>query len=133
MHDLVLLLTYALVFDDAVIKANRKIRESWRRRLGSLLYNLECRALFDLSCWDINGTPKVFHRKYHRLLELTRNDDLIDLEFLATCRAEDYPLLEVPIFSHRRHGGQSTTRWRSALRMYWGAWQMSRGRPGQTP
>ena len=44
------------------MKANRKIRDNWRRRLGSLLYNLECRALFDLANWDINGTPKVFPR-----------------------------------------------------------------------
>ena len=35
-----------------------------RRRIGSLLYNLECRALFDLSSWDVNGTPKVFPRAF---------------------------------------------------------------------
>ena len=48
-QDLTLLLLYAVVWPKVVIKANRKIRESFRRRLGSLLYNLECRALFDLS------------------------------------------------------------------------------------
>ena len=36
-QDLVLLLYYALTNPDAVIKANRKIREHWSRRLGSLL------------------------------------------------------------------------------------------------
>ena len=49
-----------VAYPGVVVKANRKIREHWRRRLGSLLYNLECRALFDLSDWDVNGTPKVF-------------------------------------------------------------------------
>src|SRR5439155_26773428 len=39
-QDLLLLLLYAVAFPDAVIKANRKIRENWRRRAGSLLYNL---------------------------------------------------------------------------------------------
>ena len=80
-QDLALLLLYANINVDKVIKANRKIRESTFRRMGSLFYNLECRALFDLPYWDINGTPKVFPRKYSRLLELTRDDDMIDLEF----------------------------------------------------
>ena len=71
-----------------VIKANRKIRESWRRRMGYLLYNLECRALFDLSVWDINGTPKVFPRSFTALLNLARDDDLsVALHRHALCTA----------------------------------------------
>ncbi|HKP37210.1 MAG TPA: glycosyltransferase family 2 protein [Pyrinomonadaceae bacterium] len=120
------MLTYALAHPGAVIKSNRKIRESWRRRLGSLLYNLECRSLFDLSAWDINGTPKIFPRSFSRLLALTRDDDLIDAEFNIICRREDYPLIEVPTFSNKRHGGSSTTNYRSAWKMYWGAFQMWR-------
>ena len=125
--DLTLLLLYAVVWPKVVIKANRKIRESFRRRLGSLLYNLECRALFDLSVWDINGTPKVFPRSFTKLLELTRDDDLVDAEFLVRCRRANYPVLEVPIFSTRRHGGRSTTGLGSAARMYLGAWRLRRG------
>ncbi len=126
-QDLTLLLLYATVYPRVVIKANRKIRENWRRRLGSLLYNLECRMLFDLSNWDINGTPKVFPRTHDKLLALTREDDLIDAEFSAICRREGYRMLEVPIFSARRHGGKSTTRYLSALKMYWGAYLLWRG------
>lgn len=126
-QDLALLLLYAIACPNVVIKANRKIRESWHRRLGSLLYNLECRALFDLSYWDINGTPKVFPRAFDKLLALTRDDDLIDAEFNIICRREDYPMLEVPIFSYSRRGGMSATTYRSALRMYWGAIQLWRG------
>jgi glycosyltransferase involved in cell wall biosynthesis len=125
-QDLTLLLLYALVNQPVVVKANRKIRESWVRRFGSLLYNLEARALFDLPYWDINGTPKVFPRSFDRLLHLTRDDDLIDLEFNIICKREGYPMLEVPIFSTRRHGGKSTTRYKSALRLYWGAWKMAK-------
>jgi glycosyltransferase involved in cell wall biosynthesis len=121
-QDLALLIMYASAFSGVAVKANRKIREGWQRRLGSLLYNLECRALFDLSYWDINGTPKVFPRSFSKLLSLTRDDDLIDLEFNVTCRIEQYPLIEVPIFSYRRHGGRSTTTMRTALHMYWGAY-----------
>ncbi|HWP66753.1 MAG TPA: glycosyltransferase, partial [Candidatus Limnocylindria bacterium] len=96
-EDLTLALLYAVAHPGVVIKANRKIREHWTRRLGSLLYNLECRALFDLACWDVNGTPKVFPRSMEALLRLTRDDDVIDAEFAAVCRREGYPMLEVPI------------------------------------
>ena len=123
---LALLLIYEAAYPHVVLKANRKIRDNWRRRLGSLLYNLECRALFDLPIWDINGTPKVFPREFDGLLALTRDDDLIDLEFAWVCKREGYPILEVPLLATQRHGGRSTTNYGSALRMYVGAWRLQR-------
>jgi len=125
-EDLALLVLYAVAFPGTVVKANRKIRESLWRRLGSLLYNLECRLLFDLACWDINGTPKVFPRQLAGLSTLARDDDLIDLEFVATCRRQGHHLIEVPIFSTRRHGGRSTTGYATAARLYLGAWRLHR-------
>jgi len=124
--DLVLMLLYGSVHNDCVVKANRKIRENWKRRLGSLLYNLECRYLFDLAYWDINGTPKVFPRSFTPLMNLQEDGDLIDLEFNALCRRLDYQVLEVPIFSKTRHSGRSTTNLGSAYRMYRGAFQLKR-------
>lgn len=129
---LTLTLLYALAYPNVVVKANRKIRDNWRRRLGSLLYNLECRAFFDLPVWDINGTPKVFPRAFHRLLELQRDDDLIDAEFNAICRQESYPILEVPVLSTKRHGGRSTTNYGSAIKMYWGAFELWQSMRQQT-
>jgi glycosyltransferase involved in cell wall biosynthesis len=123
---LTLMLAYALAYPEVVLKANRRIRESRRRRLGSLLYNLEVRALFDLSVWDINGTPKIFPRRFDKLLELSRDDDLIDAEFNVVCAQEGYPVIEVPILATERHGGRSTTGYRSALRMYLGAFELRR-------
>lgn len=125
-EDLTLMLLYAVVYPNVVIKANRKIRDSLERRIGSLLYNLECRTLFDLSYWDINGTPKVFPRYFERLLKLQSNDDLIDAEFNVICRQENYPMLEVPVFSIKRHGGRSTTNYGSAFKMYIGAYRLWR-------
>ena len=122
--DLLLVLLYGSIHTDSVIKASRRIRENWPRRLGSLLYNLQCRALFDLPYWDINGTPKVFHRSLSRLLDLSRDDDLIDLEFNVICRREGYPVIETPTFSTSRHSGGSTTNLRSAWRLYRGAFEM---------
>jgi glycosyltransferase involved in cell wall biosynthesis len=121
---LILLLLYALVHPNVVLKANRKIRDNIMRRLGSLLYNLECRAFFDLPVWDINGTPKVFPRAFTGLLELKRDDDLIDAEFNAICRRENYPILEVPVLSTKRHSGKATTNFNSAFKMYLGAYQL---------
>jgi dolichol-phosphate mannosyltransferase len=131
--DLTLIILYATVYPNVVVKANRKIRDNWHRRLGSLLYNLECRALFDLSYWDINGTPKVFPKNFDKLLSLTREDDLIDAEFSALCRREGYPVVEVPIFSNLRHGGTSTTTYLSAIKMYWGAIELWRRMRADNP
>jgi glycosyltransferase involved in cell wall biosynthesis len=124
--DLMSLLTYAIAHPNVAVKANRKIRESWRRRLGSFLYNLECRMLFGITAADVNGTPKVFPRTFEKLLGLTRDDDLIDAEFALICRREGYPLREVPVFSYKRHGGRSTTNYHSAWKMYAGAFQLWR-------
>ena len=123
---LTLMFAYAAAYPDVVLKANRKIRDSWVRRLGSLIYNLECRALFDLPTWDVNGTPKLFPRTFDRLLTLTSDGDLIDAEFALVCRGAEYPVIEVPILSTQRHGGKSTTNYGSAARMYWGAYQLAR-------
>ena len=97
-----------------------------RRRIGSLLYNIECRALFDLSVWDINGTPKIFPASFAKLRALSRDDDLLDCEFNVACRTNGYPTIEVPILATERHGGRSTTNLASAMRMYVGAWSMWR-------
>jgi glycosyltransferase involved in cell wall biosynthesis len=123
-RDLLISVLYAQGFPESIVKANRRIRESAARRIGSLLYNIECRTLFDLSVWDINGTPKIFPRKYAPLLELTADGDLIDAEFNVVCREHEYPMIEVPIFSSRRHGGKSTTNYSSALNMYVGAFRL---------
>jgi glycosyltransferase involved in cell wall biosynthesis len=128
--DLRLLLRYGLSHPENVIKANRRLRDNFARRFGSVLYNFECRSLFDLPYWDINGTPKVFPRKLERLLTLKSYDDLVDLEFAVVCRREGYPVLEVPLVNTGRHGGVSTTSVASAYRMYAGAyrlWKTNRG------
>ena len=125
-----LALLYASTNPGMVIKAQRRIRDNWRRQVGSLIYNLECRVLFGLASWDINGTPKVFPRTFDKLLKLTSDDDLIDAEFVVTCQREGYPIIEVPITITVRRGGVSTTNYSSALRMYRGAYGL-RGRIGQ--
>jgi hypothetical protein len=124
-------LQFAAAHPDVVVKAQRKIRDNAMRQAGSLLYNLECRLLFGLATWDINGTPKVFPRACDRLLRLQRTDDLIDAEFVLACKRGKYPIVELPIALTIRHGGQSTTRFSSAWRMYRGAFELSLQRRGR--
>ena len=123
---LTLSLIYAVAYPNIMVKANRRIRDSLVRRLGSLLYNMECRVLFDLPTWDINGTPKVFPRKFEKLLSPEREDDLIDAELTVICQREGYPIIEFPAQATLRHTGESTTGFASALRMYWGAYRLWR-------
>ena len=130
-EDLVAVLRDALAHPGAVVKADRRVREGWLRRAGSRLFNWECRLLLGVPFGDVNGTPKAFPRRFDKLLCLGRPDDLLDAEFGMVCRREGYPVREVPVFDARRHGGRSTTRLRSALRMYRGAyrlWQAERGK-----
>lgn len=119
--DLRHMLDLALAGPPTVLKADRRMREGPLRRLGSALYNLEARLLFGVRLRDVNGTPKVFPRPFAALLGLRRDDDLIDLEFCALCQREGYPVRQVAVAAAARHGGRSTTRWRSAWRMYRGA------------
>ena len=126
---LALCVSYSRLYPEVVVKANRRIRDNWRRRLGSLIYNLECRSLFDLPIWDVNGTPKLFPSSFEKLRDLRATGDLIDAEFAAVCASEGYPIVEVPLLATTRHGGRSTTNYGSALRMYRGAIALRRQTP----
>ena len=68
----------------------------------------------------------MFPRKFDKLLELEEDGDLLDLEWLIACERAGYPLIEFPATSVRRHGGRSTTKLKSATRMYAGALELRR-------
>jgi len=131
-QELQLFLLYAIANPSNVIKANRKFRDNFLRRLGSLIYNLEVRMFFNLAYWDINGTPKVFPKAFVGLMDLTEDGDMIDAEFNVICHRKGYPVLEVPVVSIARRGGKSTTGYYSALKMYWGAYKLWRKMSGET-
>jgi glycosyltransferase involved in cell wall biosynthesis len=116
--DLLFSIQFALNNPNMVVKANRKIRDNVLRRLGSLFYNLQCRILFGIPVWDINGTPKLFPKNFKNLLTLSENGDLFDLEFIFQCSKNGYKILEMPVNQTSRRSGKSTTDIMSALRMY---------------
>lgn len=117
-RDLELALQYGAVNTEAVVKASRKQRNQAIRRAGSVLYNFEARSLFGLAVWDVNGTPKVFHRRLLDRLKLTEQGDLIDLELCALCKIHNIPVVEIPVYDTTRINGKATTNLRSALRLY---------------
>jgi len=108
----------------ALAKVTRHTRGNWIRSFGSVLYNLECRWLFQINSWDINGTPKLFDANLLRRLKLTSKGDLLDLEFLTKCNRLGVPLFEMPIGGFARHGGKSSTSLKNAVRLYGGALQL---------
>jgi len=125
-HILAMHVMVALANPGWVIKANRRLRHPFVRRVGSVLYNVQCRYLFDLPVWDVNGTPKVFDRRAYERLDLREDGDLIDVELLVKCKILNLPILEVPIVSVERHGNESTTNYSSAFTMYRGAFRLWR-------
>jgi glycosyltransferase involved in cell wall biosynthesis len=109
---------------DRVLKAERRPGRPRLRAFGSWLYNLEARLLFGLKLRDINGTPKLFHRRFGALLDLRRDDDLIDLEFCLACSRHGYAVASLSTESRHRRSGRSTTGWRTAFALLGGALRM---------
>ena len=124
IHELIMILQYAKVNTDNIVKANRIIRETFLRRFGSVLYNFENRAFFRTPIWDVNGTPKVFPAKHLKEMTIISNNDLIDAEIIARCFKKNFPIIEIPILSTERISGKSTTNIKSALNMYFGLFKL---------
>ncbi len=124
INDLIMILKYAMVNEDNVVKATRIIREKFIRKLGSTLYNLEARMLFRVPIWDVNGTPKVLPRKVYENMTIVSEDDLIDAEIIARCVKNRVRIIEIPVIATKRLSGKSTTNYNSAFKMYRGLFKL---------
>jgi hypothetical protein len=120
IEDLIMILNYAKVNNDNVVKATRIIREKMIRKVGSTLYNFECRMLYKVPVWDVNGTPKVIPKRIYDELGITSDDDLIDAEIIIKCSKKNVRIIEIPVISTARISGSSTTNFASAYKMYAG-------------
>jgi hypothetical protein len=114
------MLSLALRNRTVALRANRRTRDTRVQRIGSLLFNLECRLVLQVPAWDINGTPKIFPRSFGRLLELKRDDELIDAEFALVCERAGYPVIEVPVDATMHPGVTARDRqnYLTAMTMY---------------
>lgn len=126
IDDLLLLLKYAKVNDNAVVKATRIVRDSFVRKFGSVLYNFENRFLFKTPVWDVNGTPKILPKKILDKFDIVSNGDLIDAEIMARCFKNNVPIIEIPVVITKRLSGKSTTGFSSAYKMYTGLLKLKR-------
>jgi len=120
IEDLIMILDYAVVNENNIVKANRIIRESFFRKLGSVIYNFENRKFFKTPIWDVNGTPKVFPANLLNSIQIWSDGDLIDAELIAKAFKKNHPIIEIPILSTERISGKSTTNLKSAFNMYFG-------------
>jgi hypothetical protein len=111
-----------------LVKARREARQAPLRAAGSLLYNLEARLLLGVRCSDVNGTPKIFGRDLYERIALTAEGDLLDLELMAWAARLGIAIEEIPVRGFHRHGGKSSTTWKSAWNMYAGAFHLWRQR-----
>ncbi|MFC2111327.1 glycosyltransferase family 2 protein [Bacteroidota bacterium] len=126
VDELIMILNYALVNKNNVIKANRIIRESLIRRIGSVIYNFENRTVFNTPIWDVNGTPKVFPNQILKDNKIHSEGDLLDAELIARCFKNNVPVIEIPVFSTSRISGKSTTSFTSAFKMYFGLFKLKK-------
>jgi hypothetical protein len=124
INDLVMILNYARVNDYNLVKATRIIREKLIRKVGSTLYNLECRLIYRVPIWDVNGTPKVIPKAVYNELTIISDDDLIDAELVIRCARKNIRIIEIPVVSTKRISGKSTTNFLSAFKMYFGLFRL---------
>jgi glycosyltransferase involved in cell wall biosynthesis len=124
IDDLTTCIKYAKVDQNTIVKANRIIRENLLRRIGSVIYNFENRYFFRTAIWDVNGTPKIFPGPYLKSLKILSNGDLIDAELMAISTEKEMTIIEIPIYATDRISGKSTTKIKSAIKMYIGLFKL---------
>ena len=115
--DLIRALQYFQINPSVIVHGVRQKRENVKRGLGSLLYNVFCRAFFRIPNRDINGNPNIFSRKIFDKLKLRFTDSMIDLELLEKAKRLNIPIVEVPVFDYSRHGGKSTSSFKTIFRL----------------
>ncbi len=101
-----------------VVKSSRMSQDNWLRQLGSRSYNWFCRMLFNIETRDVNGTPKSFPKSFSKLLTISQNGYLVDVEFNLICAQNNYPIREFPIEATPRHGGTSSTSLFTAFKLF---------------
>ena len=107
-------------------KVSRVNRGAPLREAGSALFNMEARRFFGVGVSDVNGTPKMFPRSLFENVTLESDGDLLDLELMALVRRMGIAVVEHQVEGFVRHGGTSSTNWKTALRMFAGSWALYR-------
>ena len=101
----------------AMAKVRRRFRkDSWRRKLVSILYNFGMQLVFGwLGSIDLNASPKVFPREALPLLRLESKDWFLDPELMIKAKHLGLKILERDVEGLPRAGGKSNVRYSTCL------------------
>jgi len=91
-----------------VVKVKRINRESFWRTIVSFSFSTIISLLFKTPSIDINGSPRIFEKKYLGILDLKSKDSFIDAEFLIKITRLGWSIKEIPMENLLRIGGRST-------------------------
>jgi len=89
-------------------KVNRITRhDGLQRKVVSYLYNILFRGLFSVKVEDVNGTPKIFKKKWYKAFKLKSDDWFIDAEIMLKANENNLNLMELPVVFYIRKTGSS--------------------------
>jgi glycosyltransferase involved in cell wall biosynthesis len=98
-------------------KVRRRFRrDSWRRKMVSVFYNVGMQFLFGwLHSIDLNASPKVFPRAALASLHLESKDWFLDPELMLKAKPLGLKILERDVEGLPRAGGKSNVRYSTCL------------------
>jgi glycosyltransferase involved in cell wall biosynthesis len=101
----------------AMAKVRRRFRkDSWRRKLVSILYNFGMQFVFGwLGSIDLNASPKVFPREALASMQLKSKDWFLDPELMIKAKHVGLKILERDAEGLPRAGGKSNVRYSTCL------------------
>lgn len=91
-----------------LVKVKRTTRESFWRTFVSISFSIIMWLFFKTPLVDINGSPRIFERRYLPALDLKSKDSFIDAEFLIKLTRLGWSVREIPMRTLPRLGGKST-------------------------
>ena len=94
-----------------MIKIRRATRETFVRTLLSWIFSALVKILFQTGNIDVNGSPRIFLRRWLPLLNLQYQDSFIDTEFAVKAHMLGWRIKEIPMVTLPRAGGKSSRSW----------------------
>jgi len=101
----------------ALAKVRRRFRkDSWRRKLVSIVYNLGVPFLFGwLGSIDLNGSPKILPRESLLAMQLKSKDWFLDPELMIKAKHLGLRIFERDVEGLPRSAGKSNVRYSTCL------------------
>ena len=111
-----------------IVKVKRMTRETVLRVIVSNVFSRIISYIFSIPAIDINGSPRIFLRKWLPLLDLSYGDSFIDVEFVVKSHDFGLRIVEFPMNTLPRAGGKSTRSLKTFIEFFMNIWQFKRRR-----